>query len=92
MIAHDDDDWASVGIFHLQTAIQIMNLLVDNDLVHREVMTEMIQARIRECGNQLEQAMWETYVDFLKPEFNPPQKSTGNVITFPEGSDKGVWR
>ena len=89
MIAHDDDDWASVGIFHLQTAIQIMNLLVDNDLVNRGVMTEMIQARIRECGNQLEQAMWETYVDFLKPEFNPPQKSTGNVITFPEGADTG---
>jgi CTP-dependent riboflavin kinase len=86
MIAHDDDDWASVGIFHLQTAVQIMNLLVDNDLVNREVMAEMIQAKIRESGNQLEQAIWETYVDFLKPEFNPP-KTTGNVITFPEGSD-----
>ena len=86
MIAHDDDDWASVGIFHLQTAVQIMNLLVDNDLVNREVMAEMIQAKIRESGTQLELAIWETYIDFLKPEFNPP-KHTGNVITFPEGSD-----
>ena len=86
MIAHDDDDWASVGIFHLQTAIQIMNLLVDNDLVNRGVMAEMIQDRARESGNQLEQAMWETYIDFLNPEFSPP-KRTGNVITFPEGSD-----
>ena len=86
MIAHDDDDWASVGIFHLQTAVQIMNLLVDNDLVNREVMAEMIQAKIRESGTQLEQAIWETYLEFLKPVFNPP-KHTGNVITFPEGSD-----
>ena len=86
MITHGEDDWASVGIFHLQTAVQIMNLLVDNDLVNREVMAEMIQAKIRESGNQLEQAIWETYIDFLKPEFNPP-KTTGNVITFPEGSD-----
>ena len=43
MIIHGEDDWASVGIFHLQTAIQIMNLLVDNDLVNREVMIEMIE-------------------------------------------------
>ena len=63
-----------------------MNLLVDNDLVHRGVMAEMIQERARESGNQLEQAMWETYIDFLNPEFSPP-KRTGNVITFPEGSD-----
>ena len=86
MITPGEDDWASVGIFHLQTAIQIMNLLVDNDLVNRPVMEEMIQARIREAGSQVEQAMWETYTDFLKPEFNPP-KHTGNVVTFPEGSD-----
>ena len=85
MITHGEDDWASVGIFHLQTAIQIMNLLVDNDLVNRPVMAEMIQAKIREAGSQVEQAMWETYVDFLKPEFNPPKDS--NVVRFPEGSD-----
>jgi len=89
MITHGEDDWASVGIFHLQTAIQIMNLLVDNDLVNREVMIEMIEGKIREAGTPLEQAMWETYIDFLKPEFNPPQQSTGNVITFPEGVDMG---
>ena len=83
MITHGEDDWASVGIFHLQTAIQIMNLLVDNDLVNRPVMAEMIQAKIRESGNQLEQAMWETYIDFLNTEFSPPD----NVVRFPEGLD-----
>jgi len=83
MITHGEDDWASVGIFHLQTAIQIMNLLVDNDLVNRPVMAEMIQAKIRGSGNQLEQAMWETYIDFLNTEFNPPD----NVVRFPEGLD-----
>ena len=82
MIAHDDDDWASVGIFHLQTAIQIMNLLVDNDLVNREVMIEMIESRIRDAHSPIEQAMWETYIDFLRPELNP----TSNVMRFPEGN------
>ena len=87
MITHGEDDWASVGIFHLQTAIQIMNLLVDNDLVNRPVMAEMIQAKIRESGSQLEQAIWETYRDFLNPEINPAPEITQNVIRFPEGGD-----
>jgi hypothetical protein len=82
MISHDEDDWASVGIFHLQTAIQIMNLLVDNDLVNRKFMMEMIESKIRDAGTPIEQAMWETYTDFLKPEFNP----TDNVVRFPEGN------
>ena len=89
-----------MGVWHLQTAITVMNLLVHNQLVDLKLMDEMITEKIKESGHQNEQALWETYRDFLNPEINqgahreryngpdvelPPPPD--NVLRFPEGED-----
>ena len=89
-----------MGVWHLQTAITVMNLLIHNQLVDLKLMDEMITEKIKESGHQNEQALWETYRDFLNPEINqgahreryngpdvelPPPPD--NVLRFPEGED-----
>jgi acetyl-CoA carboxylase alpha subunit len=76
-----------MGVWHLQTAITVMNLLVNNQLVDLKLMDEMITEKIGESGHQNEQALWETYRDFLNPEINSAAEIPQNVIRFPEGED-----
>ena len=93
-------EWVGIGVWHIQTAISIMNLLVNNQLVDLKLMDEMITEKIKKCGSVNEQALWETYRDFLNPEINqgahreryngpdvelPPPPD--NVLRFPEGED-----
>ena len=93
-------EWVGMGVWHIQTAISIMNLLVNNQLDDLNLMGEMITEKIKESGHQNEQALWETYRDFLNPEINqgahreryngpdvelPPPPD--NVLRFPEGED-----
>jgi|TARA_Y100000034_G_scaffold124770_1_gene173394 hypothetical protein len=82
------DEWVGMGVWHLQTSISIMNLLINNDLVDLGVMKTLIEEKAQQSGSVNEQALWETYKDFLDPMINtslqePPQ----NVIRFPEGED-----
>jgi hypothetical protein len=84
------DEWVGMGIWHLKTAISVMNLLIDNDLVDFGVMKALIEEKAQQSGSVNEQALWETYKDFLDPMINtslqePPQ----NVFQFPERLDKG---
>ena len=37
------DEWVGMGIWHLKTAISVMNLLIDNDLVDFGVMKALIE-------------------------------------------------
>ena len=76
-----------MGVWHLQTAITVMNLLIHNQLVDLKLMDEMITEKIKESGHQNEQALWETYRDFLNPEINSAAIIPQNVIRFPEGDD-----
>jgi hypothetical protein len=76
-----------MGVWHLQTAITVMNLLIHNQLVDFRLMNEMITEKIKESGHQNEQALWETYRDFLNPEINSAAEIPQNVIRFPEGED-----
>jgi hypothetical protein len=80
-------EWVGMGVWHLQTAITIMNLLVNNQLVDLRLMNEMITEKIGESGHQNEQALWETYRDFLNPAINSESNIPQNVIRFPEGED-----
>jgi hypothetical protein len=84
------DEWVGMGVWHLQTSISIMNLLINNDLVDLGVMKTLIEEKAQQSGSVNEQALWETYKDFLDPMINtslqePPQ----NVLQFPERLDKG---
>ena len=84
------DEWVGMGVWHLKTAISVMNLLIDNDLVDFGVMKALIEEKAQQSGSVNEQALWETYKDFLDPMINtslqePPQ----NVLQFPERLDKG---
>ena len=78
-----------MGVWHLQTAITVMNLLIHNQLVDFKLMDEMITEKIKESGHQNEQALWETYRDFLNPEINSAANIPQNVFQFPERLDKG---
>ena len=93
-------EWVGIGVWHIQTAISVMNLLVNNQLVDLGLMNEMITEKVKESGDVNEQALWETYRDFLNPDIKraahnerysgpdvelPPPPD--NVIRFPEGED-----
>ena len=80
-------EWVGMGVWHIQTAISLMNLLVNNQLVDLKLMDEMITEKIKESGHQNEQALWETYRDFLDPEINSALQIPNNVVRFPEGED-----
>jgi|TARA_R100000789_G_scaffold73552_1_gene69214 hypothetical protein len=93
-------EWVGIGVWHIQTAISVMNLLVDNKLVDLSLMDEMISQKTKTSGTQNEQALWETYRDFLNPDIDPLShqarnagtgselpEPTDNVLRFPEGAD-----
>ena len=93
-------EWVGIGVWHIQTAISVMNLLVDNKLVDLSLMDEMISQKMKTSGTPNEQALWETYRDFLNPEIDQQahlarNSGTGgklpeppnNVLRFPEGAE-----
>ena len=80
-------EWVGIAVWHVQTAISVINLLINNQLVDLSLMDEMITEKIKESGHQNEQAIWETYRDFLNPEINSAAEIPQNVIRFPEGED-----
>ena len=79
------EQWVGLGVWHLQSAISIMNLLVDNQLVDLNIIKALIDEKIKDAGSVNEEALWETYKDFLNPSIN--RAIPANVVRFPEGGD-----
>jgi len=79
------EQWVGLGVWHLQSSIAIINLLVDNGLVDLSLIKILIEEKIKDAGSVNEEALWETYKDFLNPSINTAIPA--NVVRFPEGGD-----
>jgi hypothetical protein len=63
-------DWSVVGIKGMVTAIEAMRKCIHDDGESFEKIKDMIEIRSKEATSVNEQALWETYKDFLDPQIN----------------------
>lgn len=68
--------------FHMTSAVYLMRMALEHDLVEREFLKNVITSMAKKAGCVREEALWETYKDFLDEEID---KILAPVLRFPEG-------
>jgi len=78
---------AGMMMFHVSAAVSLMRMVIENDLVDREVLLSIIEETANESDCVREQALWETFADFLDESIDEVVESPAlSVVKFP-GSD-----
>jgi|TARA_R100001530_G_scaffold17766_2_gene15337 hypothetical protein len=68
--------------FHMTSAVYLMRMNLENNLVERGLLRRVITSMAEKSKCVREEALWETYKDFLDEEID---KILAPVIRFPEG-------
>ena len=63
-------DWSVVGVKGMITAIEAMRKCIEERGESFDKIKKMIELRSKEATSLNEQALWETYKDFLDPQIN----------------------
>ena len=63
-------DWSVVGVKGMVTAIEAMRMCIKERGESFDKIKKMIEKRSKEATSLNEQALWETYKDFLDPRIN----------------------
>tara|TARA_R100001244_G_scaffold132187_1_gene107465 strand:- start:1324 stop:1593 length:270 start_codon:yes stop_codon:yes gene_type:complete len=78
---------AGMMVFHISAAVSLMRMVIENELVDREVLSAIIEETASESECVREQALWETFADFLDESIDEAVDSPAlSIIKFP-GSD-----
>jgi hypothetical protein len=78
---------AGMMMFHISAAVSLMRMVIENDLVDREVLAAIIVETAGDSECVREQALWETFADFLDESIDEVVDSPAlSIIKFP-GSD-----
>jgi|TARA_R110000824_G_scaffold75983_1_gene192669 hypothetical protein len=78
---------AGMMMFHVSAAVSLMRMVIENDLVDREVLSAIIEETASESECVREQALWETFADFLDESIDEVVESPAlSIVKFP-GSD-----
>ena len=78
---------AGMMMFHISAAVSLMRMVIENELVDREVLLSIIEETANESDCVREQALWETLADFLDESIDEVVESPAlSVVKFP-GSD-----
>lgn len=72
------DDMVSMMVFHLASSMSLMEITLRSHPQMIPDITQAIDEAISKSRNVNENALWETYRDFMNPEINPDAKS--NVV------------
>ena len=63
------DNVIGLMVFHMASAISMIEIAIDRGEI-QEAVTALNDIK-KTSGTVLEQALWETYSDFLNPQLNP---------------------
>ena len=63
------DNVIGLMVFHMASAISMIEIAIDRGEI-QEAVTALNDVK-KTSGTVLEQALWETYSDFLNPQLNP---------------------
>ena len=78
---------AGMMMFHISAAVSLMRMVLENELVDRGVLLAIIEEAANESDCVREQALWETFADFLDESIDEVVESPAlSVVKFP-GSD-----
>ena len=63
------DNVIGLMVFHMASAISMIEIAIDRGEIQEAVVA--LNDVKKTSGTVLEQALWETYSDFLNPQLNP---------------------
>ena len=72
------DDMVSMMMFHLASSMSLMEMTLTNYPQMMPDISQAIDEAVAKSRNVNENALWETYRDFMNPDINPAAKS--NVV------------
>jgi len=79
-----DEDILAMVQFHMASAISLMRIILDNDLLDKEMFRKVLGEMGRRSSCVREEALWETYKDFLDEEID---RVLASVTPIREGED-----
>ena len=65
LFSGEDEDLLAMVQFHMVSAISLMRIILDNGLLERGMFRRVLEEMAKNSSCVREEALWETYKDFL---------------------------
>ena len=85
LFSGEEEDILAMVQFHMISAVSLMRIILNNGLLEKDMFRRVLEEMARNSSCVREEALWETYKDFLNPSINTAIPA--NVVRFPEGGD-----
>ena len=65
LFSGEDEDILAMVQFHMVSAVSLMRIILDNGLLEKDMFRRVLEEMAKNSGCVREEALWETYKDFL---------------------------
>ena len=65
LFSGEDEDILAMVQFHMVSAVSLMRIILDNGLLEKDMFRKVLEEMAKNSSCVREEALWETYKDFL---------------------------
>ena len=65
LFSGEDEDILAMVQFHMVSAVSLMRIILDNRLLEKDMFRKVLEEMAKNSSCVREEALWETYKDFL---------------------------
>ena len=70
LFSGEDEDILAMVQFHMRSAVSLMRIILNNGLVEKDMFRRVLEEMARNSSCVQEEALWETYKDFLDEQID----------------------
>jgi len=84
LFSGEDEDILAMVQFHMTSAVSLMRIILDNGLLDKDMFRRVLEEMAKNSTCVREEALWETYKDFLDEDLD---RALASVTPIGEGEE-----
>ena len=84
LFSGEDEDILAMVQFHMVSAVSLMRIILDNGLLEKDMFRSVLEEMAKNSLCVREEALWETYKDFLDEDID---RALASVTPIKEGEE-----
>ena len=84
LFSGEDEDILAMVQFHMVSAVSLMRIILDNGLLEKDMFRSVLEEMAKNSKCVREEALWETYKDFLDEDLD---RALASVTPIREGEE-----
>jgi hypothetical protein len=84
LFSGEDEDILAMVQFHMVSAVSLMRIILDNGLLEKDMFRSVLEEMAKNSLCVREEALWETYKDFLDEDID---RALASVTPISEGEE-----